>query len=139
MSSALRHLSQIEPHVRFLRTIQDALGEGDYTRATDASMNAFLAASTTSGSGLNTVAIEGATSLSTSEGSTYTLVRDLGRRVTIVSSASGNPVTAVWIQVQGVNGSGAEGVPDNANYGTFWIPTFYADTDDGNIQWARLG
>lgn len=132
MSSALRHVSQIEPTVRFLRLI--SMG---YIFVPDVSMNEFLSENITSGSGLNTVVIS-ATAPASGDGSAYSLVRDLGRRVTVVSDAAGNLVRQVWIQVQGVSGSGSEGVADSApEYGTFWIPSYYADGTA--IQWARLG
>lgn len=132
MSSALRHVSQIEPHVRFLRLITE-----EYLFVTDASMNEFLSVNTTSGSGLNTVVIS-ATEPVSEPTSAYSLVRDLGRRVTVVSDAAGNLVKQVWIQVQGVSGSGSEGVEDSApEYGTFWISTF--NVDGVSVQWARLG
>lgn len=142
MSSALRTVSQIEPTVKFLRQLPSADPSANLMYVSDADMHAFVAANVSVGNGLNTI-VESAGAptflyiAQTTPG--WSLVRDLGRRVTIA-----NPSTCahrqVWIQVQRVNGSGSEGVGNSSpEYGTIWIRVF-RDVDDGpNVEWARLG
>lgn len=146
MSSTLRTFSQVEPTVKFLRQLPSADPSGDYLFVTDADMNTFIATDAGAvGSGLNTI-VHSASAPTASYGTTPTLVRDLGRRVTIVSPAAGNAHRQIWIQVSGVNGVGSEGVTGDsgdAEFGCFWIRVF-RDADGGvlppdNIEWARLG
>jgi hypothetical protein len=143
MSSALRSFSQIEPTIKFLRLVPNAYDPStNYVYMTDASMDAFVAISTPTGNGLNTIVVSNsnpATSFSSSGAAT--LVRDLGRRVTIVSPTEGNAHRQVWIQVQAVQGVISEGVsvPDDATYGTFWIPIYVDDAAGVAVEWARLG
>lgn len=148
MSSTLRTFSQVEPTVKFLRQLPSADPSSNYMFVTDADMNTFIATDAGAiGSGLNSI-VKSASAPTFSYGTTPTLVRDLGRRVTIVSTAAGNAHRQVWIQVSGVNGSGSEGVAEDLtspyDYGCFWIRV-YRDADGGaspvvdNIEWARLG
>jgi hypothetical protein len=136
MSSALRTVSQIEPTVKFLRAT------GTVVAATNTQMDTFLASPRVvveNRNGINTIAYATSDAPTSGTHTTYTLVRDLGRRVTIVSEATGNAHRQVWIQVQGVNGPTTEGVPGDAEYGTFWIRT-YIDTNAAVAgAWVRLG
>jgi hypothetical protein len=149
MSSTLRTFSQIEPTVKFLRQLPSADPSANYTYVTESNMASFITgagASNVEGSGLNTVvkSLSAPTTSSVLETAIPNLVRDLGRRVTIVSTATGNAHRQVWIQVSGVNGVGSEGVAEDTSYpydyGCFWIRV-YRDADGGsqNIEWARLG
>ncbi len=140
MSSALRSFSQIEPTIKFLRLIPAADPSSNYMYVTDASMDAFVDTGPATGNGLNTIVAS--TSEPASQYTTAgaaTLVRDLGRRVTIVSTATGSAHRQVWIQVQAVNGGDTEGIPGDAIYGTFWIRTYVDNAAAANIEWARLG
>lgn len=141
MSSALRTVSQIETHVKFLRGVNDQ--EGSYIYVSNTGMADFLDGADEvieSPSGINTVAkSSGSPTDEQRQSSTSTaLVRDLGRRVTVTDPDS-CAHRQVWIQVQAVNGSGSEGVEDASPvYGTFWICTYVDDTSVP-ITWARLG
>lgn len=148
MSSTLRTVSQIEPTIKFLRQLSSADPSENYMFVTDADMNTFIATDAGAvGSGLNTI-VKSLSAPGFSYGTTPTLVRDLGRRVTIVSTAAGNAHRQVWLQVSGVNGVGSEGVAEDLSspydFGCFWIRVF-RDADAGgvpvvdNIEWARLG
>ncbi len=146
MSSTLRTVSQVEPTIKFLRQLPSADPSDNYMFVTDANMATFIATDADAvGSGLNTI-VHSLSAPTPSYGTTPTLVRDLGRRVTIVSTAAGNAHRQVWIQVQGVVGAGSEGVTGDsgdAEFGCFWIRVF-RDVDGGvsppdNIEWARLG
>ena len=148
MSSTLRTVSQIEPTIKFLRQLPNADPSNNYSFVTDAHMATFIATDAAAvGGGLNTI-VHSLTAPTISYGATPTLVRDLGRRVTIVGTAAGNAHRQVWIQVSGVNGVASEGVADDVtspyDFGCFWIRTFRdADAGDSpvvdNIEWARLG
>jgi hypothetical protein len=145
MSSALRTFSQVEPTIKFLRHLPSADPSDNTMYVADADMDIFVAANTATGNGLNTIVVSAAGAPTRLYSETLgALVRDLGRRVTIVSSAvTGSAHRQVWIQVQRVNGSVSEGVEDDTGapytYNTFWIRTF-VDADDGDaIEWARLG
>ncbi len=142
MSSTLTSFSQIETPVKYLRQIPLADSSTNTFYVTDASMSAFLAAETVIGSGLNSI-VESADSpavTATASGTLGVLVRDSGRKVTIVSPDAGNAVREVWTSVQLVSGSGSEGVPTTyATTGAFWIRTFADATASHNIEWARLG
>ena len=151
MSSTLRTFSQVDPTIKFLRLLPSADPSGQVMYVTDASMNAFIAAAgaKAEGVGLNTIVKSDTQpdySFAATAAAIPNLVRDLGRRVTIVADAPGNAHREVWIQVQGMNGSTTEGVSGDAttDYGCFWIRTF-RDADSGagivdaNIEWARLG
>ena len=135
MSSALRTFSQIEPTVKFLRAINTV------PYASNEEMDTFL---TTAGrrvvdsrNGINTIAYSIVDVTTASTQSAGRLVRDLGRRVTSVSTATGAAHRQIWLQVQDVAGPGSEGVADNANYSTYWI-RIYTAADSSN-GWARLG
>jgi hypothetical protein len=137
----MRSFSQIEAPVKFFRH----LGENDPKVATPEQMASFLAGAErveASSTGINTVVISDNSPNGTYP-STFGLVRDLGRRVTIASTVAGNPHRAIWAQVQRVGGAGSEGVPDESpDYGTGWIRIYQADAAAGygrHIHWARLG
>lgn len=137
MSSTLRTVSQIEPTVKFLRRITASSA----TIASLSDMDTFLgdAANVTiqSANGINTT-VKAAGTPGTSS-TTVTLVRDMGRRVTVVhpdAAANGNLVRQVWIHVQPVDNAATEGVSTSEE--DFWIRTF-SHTGAVNIEWARLG
>ena len=136
MSSALRTVSQVEPTVKFLRRLTGSTA----STATLADMDTFLASASNvaiaSTNGINTVVKAAGTPSLTN--TTVTLVRDLGRRVTVVHpdvAANGNLVRQVWIHVQPVDNAATEGVSTSLN--SFWVRTFSHAGDA--VQWARIG
>jgi hypothetical protein len=136
MSSALRTVSQIEPTVKFLRRLTSSTA----TIATLGAMDSFLgnASNTTiaSTNGINTVVK--ATTTPTTTTTTSLLVRDMGRRVTVVhpdTAANGNLVRQVWIHVQPVDNLATEGVSTSRD--SFWIRTFSHAGEA--VEFARIG
>lgn len=138
MSSALRRISQLPKSIKFLRSVIDTTAN----IVADASMSIFLAdaeVNIESLTGIHTV-VESTETPTTSNYSSGPLVRDMGRRVTVKSTADGNPLRQVWIQVQAVNGPDSEGVPDDyRTTGSFWVCTWADSGDDVEVKWVRTG
>jgi hypothetical protein len=143
MSSALRRIAQIPKPIKFLRGVTVDPG---YIIVSDASMGAFLLDNADnvveSLTGIRTVVRAAAgpptSTILTTE---ISLVRDMGRRVTVRSTADGAPLLQVWIQVQAVDGPNTSGVPpDYDTTDSFWICTWTADAGGAlHVDWVRTG
>jgi hypothetical protein len=126
MSSALKKWGQIDSRIKFFIATGDVTG---YTltialtdHVTDASENAvFTSATTIVGAGK--------------------LLKDLGRMITVYADATtGNPHTAIYRQVQEVNGALSGGVGGSGANGfkSYWIKVWSA-SGTGNAPVARTG
>lgn len=141
MSSALRSVSQIESPIKFLYAVNEQ-GLGGVVYVPNDRMAAVIEAAEeviSSPTGINTI-VKSTEPFFNLDITYTTLVRDMGRRVTVVHPTTGAH-RQVWIQVQAVNNSGAEGVEDSPpDYNTFWVCTF--NEKGSNIIpmcWVRIG
>jgi hypothetical protein len=132
MSSALKKWGQIDSRIKYFMAFGDVSG---YTLQTGVLIADFITSTE------DVIGTGGAWNPPTTIASTGNLLKDLGRMITVYDDGiSGNPHTAIYRQVQVVNGIATGGVGGTRpnGYNSYWIKVWSADGMD-MAKVARTG